>query len=273
MSRCKGSNGFTDPTRSRVRGDVVIPNVHIGADTASATSPTRRAFRDAIEQRMFAEDMLQLRGTYFPGLAAAKGTNEHPETAASVKDRVTDLERRHAEELLTMFEWQAEDHLNNASDLYQCKYDLLDKNGRPDNQLESFYRMSECRYSFQYDDALSAISYAHHSTILPLQRSRIALIAAEEDARRRRDAQFPSDITKYHEIRSKDVQVRIALFLMADSIAKERMLTKFGWAWRQVQNLIDEYDHNTAFKVEVHDCVRDVEARDPRRRPSLASVV
>ena len=42
-----------------------------------------------------------------------------------------------------------------------------------------------------------------------------------------------------------DLQIRIARFLMEPSRgAKDRMLSEFGWTWRQTQALQDEYERN-----------------------------
>lgn len=47
-----------------------------------------------------------------------------------------------------------------------------------------------------------------------------------------------------------DVQIRIARFLMEPSRGvKDRMLSEFGWTWRQTQALQDEYERNVRLSV------------------------
>lgn len=96
------------------------------------------------------------------------------------------------------------------------------------------------------DATLSELHYAHLRTATRLVRRSEELAAKEDAARKVRDSYFPSGIAEYRAIRHKDIQVRIARFLLADKQAKERMLSEFGWAWRQVKALEDAYADNVS---------------------------
>ena len=94
---------------------------------------------------------------------------------------------------------------------------------------------------------VSEVRYAHYRTLQDLLRQHNSRLAHDEAARKARDAQFPADVAAYHSIASKDVQLRIARFLMIpDTASKERMLSEFNWAWRQVEPLQNEYTHNVS---------------------------
>jgi len=130
----------------------------------------------------------------------------------------------------------------------------------------------------------SAIRYAHLHALVPLYLRRADLEARDTENRRRRDATFPTTAAEYQSIWNKDVQVRIARFLTSERLQQDKMMTEFGWAWRQVQPLLDLFktdvstlpficrtDHHvfswqTNFKGNVMTRLKDVEVRDPRKK-------
>ena len=61
---------------------------------------------------------------------------------------------------------------------------------------------------------------------------------AEKEANRRR--QFPVSPDDYY-TKDEDMQLLVARFLSMNTQDKERMLDKNGWAWAQVQPLIDAF--------------------------------
>jgi hypothetical protein len=63
----------------------------------------------------------------------------------------------------------------------------------------------------------------------------------EEELRRRREVQFPQSAAEYHTNQDKELQQRLARFLTSDAIIQEKMLTEYGWTWRQVQGLKEVY--------------------------------
>lgn len=72
-----------------------------------------------------------------------------------------------------------------------------------------------------------------------------ALCEKEEKERKARDAQFPQSIAQYRSLDSV-VQARVARFLVADPGTKERMLSQFGWVWRQVVPLMNDFKANVS---------------------------
>lgn len=76
---------------------------------------------------------------------------------------------------------------------------------------------------------------------MPMVSQCTRLKTEEDAARRKRDAQFPMTASEFRVIRSKDMQVRIARFLLADKMTQERMMTEFGWVYRQINPLLNEY--------------------------------
>jgi hypothetical protein len=105
----------------------------------------------------------------------------------------------------------------------------------------------------------------------------------EEELRRRRESQFPQSAAEYHTNQDKELQQRLARFLTSDAIIQEKMLTEYGWTWRQVQGLkevylmdvrlirsiphrIQKHFLQSTFKEDIQRRVAVV--RDPRRKPT-----
>jgi hypothetical protein len=88
---------------------------------------------------------------------------------------------------------------------------------------------------------------ARYATVihsLSLQKAEIELQAEEE--RRRRDAAFPLSLVDFHS-KPRDIQIRVANFLSSDARKKEKMMSEFGWAYRQVDVLVKEFGSNVSF--------------------------
>jgi hypothetical protein len=104
--------------------------------------------------------------------------------------------------------------------------------------------------------------YTHLRRLQTLYQKRAEIEAAqrqqeaqEEEARIRQEAQFPVSIEDFRR-RSKDVQHRAARFLvLSDDARQEKMLTEFGWAWRQVRPLQEEMANNVRFVLLTFECL------------------
>ncbi|OCH86944.1 hypothetical protein OBBRIDRAFT_782384 [Obba rivulosa] len=266
----QGRNGFTDPVRQAVQGLVNMPNLHPIAsdpDILNRHPAEKRAIWDAIEEHHFMETVLEVEGSYWPGLEAAKAATKEPETSASVAKTISALKEKHAAEMRRICAVQGQTYHEEALQRYLSKDDevLIP-------EAEKHYLMAaHSRYPptvATLDDQLAALQYAHLKTLAPLLQKRARLAAEEDAARRRLEAQFPDTIARWHSFSNKDAKLRVSRFLMAPKGEQEQMLSKFGWAWRQTEPLRLEYEKNPSFKSAVHDLVREVEAHDPRRRPS-----
>jgi hypothetical protein len=95
---------------------------------------------------------------------------------------------------------------------------------------------------FQHDWAndYEALRYSYLSTLLPLKKQEKDLEEQEADLARRRAQMFPQSKEDF-KTKPADVKLRAARFLIADRARQERMLTEYGWAWRQVKALQDAF--------------------------------
>lgn len=69
----RDTNGFTDVPRTRVQGITRLPNLHVPITSLEETLAVehRKDINDAVERRRLAEDVLSLKGSYFPGYVSA----------------------------------------------------------------------------------------------------------------------------------------------------------------------------------------------------------
>jgi len=264
------TNGFIDPVKLQLHAQPPTARESCpGASESDLAFIEKRMIRDSVEKHRIAEDMLDIEGEYFPSLEEMESFNAREENIFDVKRRSSDLVNRHRENLNKLFDWQAQDYLSDAMDLFLCKDD-----GVANADVEKFFQ-SRRKHAWPLPIAQTSVVNDHryaylksHTSLLERQGE---LRKEEEAERRRRDSAFPASIQGYYRIRNKDIQLRVARFLTSDNNGKERMLSEFGWAWRQVRNLEEEFKSNAEFKNEIQESVRELETVDPRRKPSFAS--
>lgn len=86
--------------------------------------------------------------------------------------------------------------------------------------------------------------------MIPLRKKLAKVEATEAEQRRRAQANFPTTMTDFRAIRDKSHQLHICRFLMLEDTIqtkdelkskRDAIMTKYGWAWRQVTPLCEEY--------------------------------
>jgi hypothetical protein len=135
-----------------------------------------------------------------------------------------------------------------------------------------------------FDRETTLVRLAHTETVAPLLLKTATKEKEGEEFRKRREAQFPQSAAEYHMNQDKELQQRLARFLTSDAIIQEKMLTEYGWTWRQVQGLKEVYTKEVRLirsilhhirKTYLQSTFRDdiqrrvAVVRDPRRKPTL----
>ncbi|KAI0339370.1 hypothetical protein BDW22DRAFT_1431645 [Trametopsis cervina] len=234
-------NGFTDPaTRTMSLTSAVLPVI-------PSTLPPRE-LRDAVALHRQAEQLLDVKGSYGPSLATMKAELAAPVPATT---RLAALKTRHETEASALLDRIAADYIADATDEYHATDDAIVL-----PELTKFHTATT-HIPPPGSSTYTSHHYAHLQTTLALHRQRLAEAAAQ----RRRDAAFPASVAAYR-AESKEVQARVARFLVAGASVKERMLQEFGWVYRQVRPLEEVYGSDTAFMAEVQRTARG----DPRRK-------
>ncbi|KAG1841242.1 hypothetical protein DFJ58DRAFT_808899 [Suillus subalutaceus] len=233
----------------------------------------------AISRHHFAQYVLASKGSYIgPSLKELKSTpNAAPvETLAIVDDKIKELKRQHQEDIELLTAFQAAEYRQEVLNRYNCIDDSMMGVDTEDliqvdylaalNELYNDARPMK-RFQHDMDDALSQIRYNYLKSLLPLLTQRRTLKSRETHIRRQRDAQFPQSIEEYHNIPERDIQLRIARFLLRSSSEQEKMMGDYGWVWRAVNPLVSAFKANGS-RNEILESVKDAQASDPRRRPT-----
>ncbi|OSD05282.1 hypothetical protein PYCCODRAFT_1457322 [Trametes coccinea BRFM310] len=257
-------NGFVERVMLKMAGAIPSAkcNLHaVAAHPENASPEDLRELRDAVQRRRFVEDVMELDGIYFPGLDAIKMANETQDTSATLKERMKEEQKKHIEDTRKLYKWQAGDYCEEMINLSRSKADI------DDPHVEDFYQASRSSFDIAntFDDNLDRFNHARMSSLIAIATQRKACQQREEAEQQRRDRQFPSSIDDFHAIRNKDVQIRIARFLVADDSKRDQMMTSFNWAWRQVAPLVNDYQQSQPFKTEIERLLRDLEVQDPRK--------
>ncbi|KAI6042071.1 hypothetical protein EDC04DRAFT_2564759 [Pisolithus marmoratus] len=255
----RGRNGFCEshePADKDHPGDITLRNVR------------------------YAQWMLEQKGVPLPSKEALRelGTKKPlpPDTLDYVDEKIKQLKRQHARDLESLHTFQAGEFRQRMLDHRRCMDDsaYMDIDESYPDQVEFREALRQLDQRMRDDpdtrlaleDALSTLRYTYLKALLPLIRRRRNLRDRETKLRKQRDASFPLSIEEYHHITERDVKLRVARFLTADSTEQERMMDKFGWAYRQVDPLRTAYKSSAEFKTEIQGALKDIQASDPRKR-------
>jgi len=175
----------------------------------------------------------------------------------------------HSKELEDIYDSHTQDYHREALDRYLTKDDtqyLAKGENNPlavasYTQLDNIFKETHRSryYVHHWATDVDRLRYAYLTQALPLQRQLATLTLLER-------AIFPASSQEYFDIKNKDIQLRIARFLMADDLGKEKMMKEFGWSWGKVKTLCEVYDRMPSFQTEILLRVKQVEAKDPRKR-------
>lgn len=116
-----------------------------------------------------------------------------------------------------------------------------------DGTFQKLYHDSRdsANYELRWHDDIARMNYSYYQELKYLRQKRKHLRGKEEDTRKIEDAQFPRNMADWR-TKSKDVRLRVARFLDGDSVRQDRMMSEFGWAWRQTQPLKAEYSKSVS---------------------------
>ncbi|EKM50209.1 uncharacterized protein PHACADRAFT_188531 [Phanerochaete carnosa HHB-10118-sp] len=243
-----GRNGFHEPVLKELDEPQAVPVSPGPSGAASAPKAQReKRMRALVEKHRQVEDMLEIKGSYFPGLEAMQA-GAKPTAASDLTSLIQETQKRHEKEIEKLMDLQTKDHISRVLDAYQSADGIVNL-----PELNRSMERQTLLYMPAFTDASSEYNnyrYAHLCTVNALIKRRDELLAKEERERKIRDAQFPGSIAQWRS-ENPDIQLRVAKFLVSDKSAKERMLSQFGWAWRQVEPLEKDYATNNTFQADI----------------------
>lgn len=195
---------------------------------------------------------------------------ERRETPATIQESLDTLRREHQENLAALYDQIAEDYKVDAKDFFDSvdesqlhNPDMSDPNAvASSKQLEvrrtplfaqahtlmqeSCFKSLWPRYQSrltldsQMSGAYSELRHSFFTRERELKHNLKLAEGREANLQRSEASKFPQSSAEFR-ISKREVQVRIAKFLLADRKVQEEMLDEFGWAWRQTVPLTDEF--------------------------------
>ncbi|KAJ7753745.1 hypothetical protein B0H16DRAFT_761983 [Mycena metata] len=193
-----------------------------------------------IDQQRLSLYILTQRDRPIPSLEDMKKFLDSPEDSEA---RIDELNKYYEEDLQRLYMAQAEDYLDELEDRYYA----FDEKLLPDDDLRALYAdlRVEPHPQFTWEWNLARTTSVHQSRLAEY---------------------FPRSVEEYNS-RTKDIRHRIARFLVLESEEqKEKILSEFGWTWKQVNPLQNEFHKNLDFQEQVRAIVIELNVADPRRR-------
>ena len=104
--------------------------------------------------------------------------------------------------------------------------------------FQEIYENGPIKFSIEntWDNEYDQTRYTYLSQFLVLQKRQQQIMAQRERERKEFERQFPQTKEEF-ENKPKDMQTRVARFLVAEKAQKEKLLAEFDWAWRQTEPL------------------------------------
>ncbi|KAJ7698569.1 hypothetical protein B0H17DRAFT_1196677 [Mycena rosella] len=225
----------------------------IDANELEPQTPQAIPTLDLLDQQRLSLYILTQRDRPIPSLNAMKEFLDLPEDVAN-KFRVEELNEQHGEDLLRLYAAQADDYIDDAEDRY---YSL-------DEYKSPHHDDIEARYSdFRKEDNVAQpdwdYAWSHTMSTYQTRLDKLEITPAELD--------FPQSIEEYRS-KPREMQQRIARFLLLETDdQREKMLTEFSWAWRQVTALRNEFQMDAEFQEELRASIVELNSVvDPRKR-------
>ncbi|KAG9309907.1 hypothetical protein JVU11DRAFT_9939 [Chiua virens] len=233
------------------------PAVHRGKNGfREAEPPSNQDNPDDITVRnvRLAQYVLANTGTHVPSRETLRklGESKSPpaETVDSVTKKIKKLKRQHRKDLENLFKFQLSEYHQELVDHRIC-HDVtyMDIDESYPDQVDFRKALQDLdkqvlemdRFKRDAEDALSVLRYAYLKTFNSLVGIRRSLESLDSAERRKRDACFPQTVQQYHNITDRDVQLRVARFLISSEKEQEKMMDEFGWAYRAVRPLLSFY--------------------------------
>jgi len=267
----RGMNGFTETPvdASRV---LLLPTGDKGDDGDDEVIAVSDEALHRYRQAMY---ILTQKDRPMPTLAQMTEEIREAEDSARLDVRIKRLKQQHLDDLQRLYFAHAEEYHEEVLHRHNSKDETQYLSSGENNTavIASYERLGRlyrdvrdaASYEIHWHDDIAHMNYAYQQENLHLRGKRKALRAREEEIRKREDAQFPRDITDWR-TKSRDVRLRVARFLDGDSARQDRMMTEFGWAWRQTLSLKEEYSKSEEFQDEVRDLLSVHEVKDPRAK-------
>ncbi|KAF8994595.1 hypothetical protein BDQ17DRAFT_1251623 [Cyathus striatus] len=191
-----------------------------------------------------------------PSIEEMEHDLNEPEDSAYWKKQIEEAQKEHEEDLDRLYVYHTQHWYQDQMDQYHSYSPEFDDNPVDDTQKMEVDGDDDGKavpeLILEYADNFESLRYTHLARLVYLEAQYNKLREEEERIRKERDAHFPQTIDEYYE-KDTDAQLRVAKFLRLDGDGpsgksrQEKMMGEFGWAWRQVEPLLQAFKSNVSF--------------------------
>ncbi|TEB19060.1 hypothetical protein FA13DRAFT_1698201 [Coprinellus micaceus] len=218
-------------------------------------STDKYALNLALDRDRVAQRILETKGRPIPSFEEMQKYVERIETPVTVRESIKELQDEHLEDLKILYDYHAAEYIQDMKDFYVSRDDTVYlEEGERDQQIIAGYQRLEGLHSrYQQSlvtgssliDEFTELRHTYLARLLELQQRLQDLEKREAAAMRVQASKFPQSVFELNDS-PKEVQQRVAKFLLSGKQGQEKMLDEFGWAWRQTEALMNEYKTNVS---------------------------
>ncbi|KAJ7150945.1 hypothetical protein C8R43DRAFT_493464 [Mycena crocata] len=198
-----------------------------------------------VDQQRMSEYILTQRDRPIPSLQTMREFLDLPDDIAKARTE-DEVNENYERDLERLYMAQAEEYIDDAEDRYYSCDETQLADESIEAQAYSRFRWKGCNPQFEWDYAVARTKSVYNGRV--------------------KKSDFPNSIDEYR-LKPKETQLRVARFLLLESDEqKEKMCTEFGWGWRQVTSLTEEFQGNPEFQDEIRSVIAELNVVDPRKR-------
>ncbi|KJA13668.1 hypothetical protein HYPSUDRAFT_49700 [Hypholoma sublateritium FD-334 SS-4] len=252
----KGQNGF-------IRNSFTEP--------AQITQPHEK--QPAIEAHRRAMFILNHKKREVPSFEAMKAIVEQPNKLLGIQEAIETTKENHLADLQKLYTQHADEYHEEAINRYlsndESWYQPDSVNDPSSAKLQGLLYtglLKDVPLEAQWRNDYEQLKYAYVKQMLALQKEKRDTEIQLEIERKEWEKTFPISKEDFYK-KGRDVQLRAARFLAASSEhERERMLSTYGWAWRQVAPLQVVFRNDERFAADIMGMVvADNTVGDPRK--------
>ncbi|TEB06394.1 hypothetical protein FA13DRAFT_1807125 [Coprinellus micaceus] len=186
----------------------------------------------------------------------------------TVRESIKELQDEHLEDLKILYDYHAAEYIQDMKDFYVSRDDTvyLEEGERDQQIIAGYQRSSRYQQSLvtgsSLIDEFTELRHTYLARLLELQQRLQDLEKREAAAMRVQASKFPQSVFELNDS-PKEVQQRVAKFLLSGKQGQEKMLDEFGWAWRQTEALMNEYKTNLIFAASMRSLDPNAQQRIP----------
>ncbi|PPQ85283.1 hypothetical protein CVT25_010056 [Psilocybe cyanescens] len=196
---------------------------------------------DALERQLRFEFFLEHQKRDVPDFEAMEAEVDRKDDEASFNRQIESLKISHYEDLDKLYDMNMEEYAESLQEQYSTRDHTSQQQEIYEEErmaIVDLYETERARLQIRWHDRFEQLRHSYLQQLVPLGEARKNAAAEEERQRKLLEKMFPQSKEDF-DSKPTETKLRAARFLVADPARQERLLNDYGWAWRQVQPLID----------------------------------